>query len=338
LNNLKHHNDFEREIFDFNISNFEDLALELFRFQYQYNPVYNRYVNTISVLPRDVKKITQIPFLPISFFKTHEVTTTEFSPEAVFESSGTTQTSKSRHYVKYLNLYKRSFQKAFDLFYGDPAGWCIIGLLPSYLERSNSSLVAMTEELIRMSADDRSGFYLNEYGLLNEKLLELEAERQKTLLIGVTFALLDFAEKHPIELKHTILMETGGMKGKKVELTRQQVHEILINQMGVPEVHSEYGMTELLSQSYSKSNGFFSSPPWMRILLRNEDDPFSLRDDLMATSSTPVTGIINVIDMANIYSCAFIATDDLGKIHHDGSFEVMGRLDHSDIRGCNLLF
>jgi hypothetical protein len=289
-------------------------------------------------LPGDVKKITQIPFLPISFFKTHQVTTTEFNPEAVFESSGTTQTSRSRHFVKYLDLYKKSFLKAFNLFYGDPEEWCIIGLLPSYLERNTSSLVAMAEELIRKSADARSGFYLTEYSALHKKLMELENEKQKTLLIGVTFALLDFAWKHPVKLKHTIVMETGGMKGRKDELTRQQVHEMLMNQMGVPVVHSEYGMTELLSQSYSKSNGLFSSPPWMRILLRNEDDPFTIQEDFISIRSEPITGVINVIDLANIYSCAFIATDDLGKLHHDGSFEVLGRLDHSDIRGCNLMF
>ncbi len=337
LNNLKHHNDFEREIFDFNISAFEDLALELFRFQYQRNPVYNRYVNTIGVLPGNVKKITEIPFLPIIFFKTHQVTTTEFHPEAIFESSGTTQTTSSKHFVKHISLYKKSSLRAFNLFYGDPAKWCIIGLLPSYLERKNSSLVVMTDELIRQSAHARSGFYLYQFEELKELLMELETAGQKTLLIGVTFALLDFAESFPLRLNHTIIMETGGMKGRKEEITRQTVHEIIKKHMGVQHVHSEYGMTELLSQAYSHADGLFISPPWMRILLRNEDDPFALQEFSHANSAKSFTGIINVIDLANMYSCAFIATDDVGKLYHNGSFEVLGRVDSSDIRGCSLI-
>lgn len=336
MNNLKHHNDFEKEIFDFNISTFEDLALEMFQFQYHHNPVYNRYVNTLGVLPGKVDKISNIPFLPISLFKTHPIITTEFRPETVFESSGTTQTTSSKHYVKNLSLYKKSFETAFKLFYGEPSEWCILGLLPSYLERKNSSLVVMTDELIRQSRDERSGFYLDQFDELNNKLAELESAKQKTLLIGVTFALLDFAEQYPTELHHTILMETGGMKGRKEEITRQEVHDILRKRMGVQQVHSEYGMTELLSQAYSRGEGLFYSPPWMRILLRNEDDPFFIFEPPQPHET--LNGIINVIDLANMYSCAFIATDDIGKLNPNGSFEVLGRMDNSDIRGCSLMF
>jgi hypothetical protein len=222
------------------------------------------------------------------------------------------------------------------MFYGDPSEWCILGLLPSYLERKNSSLVAMTDELIRLSGDKRSGFYLDQFEEMKDQLANLENSHQKTLLIGVTFALIDFAEKYPIQLNCTTVMETGGMKGKKEEITRQEVHEILKQKLGIQHVHSEYGMTELLSQAYSTGEGIFNCPPWMKIFLRKEDDPL----ELLASSNPHETlnGIINVIDLANIYSCAFIATDDIGLLHPGGSFEVLGRMDNSDIRGCSLLF
>lgn len=225
--------------------------------------------------------------------------------------------------------------RTFHLFYGDPREWCIIGLLPSYLERNNSSLVAMTDELVRQSLHEKSGFYLYDFEKLASTLRALESAGQKTLLIGVTFALLDFAEQFPMHLQRTLVMETGGMKGRKEELTRNAVHEILKQNLGVEQVHSEYGMTELLSQAYSKGAGIFYCPPWMKILLRNEDDPLSMLD--APTGNAYKSGIINIVDLANLYSCSFIATDDVGKLYSDKSFEVLGRVDTSDIRGCSLL-
>jgi hypothetical protein len=257
------------------------------------------------------------------------VVTGAFKPEVTFESSGTTGTVNSRHAVKDLTLYTQSFTEGFKHFYGNPAEWCVIGLLPSYLERSGSSLIMMVEELIKLSANSESGFYLYEYEKLGNILKELEARKQKTLLIGVTFALLDFAEQFPIELKWTTVMETGGMKGRRREMVREEVHAILRRQLEVPAVHSEYGMTELLSQGYSVGEGIFKTVPWMKVMVRDEDDP------LLVTNQG--RGLINVIDLANIYSCSFIATDDVGRIFGDGSFEVLGRRDNSDIRGCSLM-
>jgi hypothetical protein len=273
--------------------------------------------------------VEQIPFLPISFFKTQEVVCGRFEPQAVFESSGTTQTTNSRHFVKDISLYKKSFLHCFELFYGPVKDWCILALLPAYLERKNSSLVMMADVLIGLSENKYSGFYLYNHEELFQVLEKLEKAGQKTLLLGVTFALLDFAEKYSLPLNHTIIMETGGMKGRREELTREQVHSIIKKSFSVSNVHSEYGMTELLSQAYSKADGVFNCPPWMKIVLRDEDDPFAI--------SGSGTGVINIIDLANIYSCSFIASDDAGRLHADGSFEVLGRLDHSDIRGCSLL-
>jgi hypothetical protein len=253
----------------------------------------------------------------------------DFMPKAVFESSGTTQTINSRHYVKDISLYHKSFMKGFEQFYGNINEWCIIGLLPSYVERSNSSLVVMVDELIKKSGHQQSGFYLYEYEKLHEVLMRLEQLQQKTLLIGVTFALLDFAEKFPMKLVHTIVMETGGMKGRRKEMTREELHLFLEKQLGLQTIHSEYGMTELLSQAYSKGNGLFEPVHWMKVLIRNEDDPFDVQQH--------GAGIINVIDLANIYSCAFIATDDVGKVFENRTFEISGRIDNSDIRGCSLL-
>ncbi|HRN56738.1 MAG TPA: acyl transferase, partial [Agriterribacter sp.] len=275
----------------------------------------------------------QIPFLPVSFFKTHRVQSTLFEPQMIFESSGTTQTINSKHYIKDITLYTESFLKGFVQFYGDPRNWCIIGLLPSYLERQHSSLVMMVDELIRQSEHESSGFYLNEYSRLADTIQQLEQQQQKTLLIGVTFALLDFAEAHPIPLQHTVVMETGGMKGRKAEMTRQEVHGLLKAAFRLPYIHSEYGMTELLSQSYSRGDGIFRSPPWMKILLRNEDDPL----EILNVAGKGTSGVVNIIDLANIYSCSFIATDDAGKLYPDGSFEILGRIDNSDIRGCSLM-
>jgi hypothetical protein len=304
--------------------------LELFRFQYRHNELYRRYTDTIHTDPVQVKLVEQIPFLPISFFKTHQITTGVFEPEAVFESSGTTQTTNSRHLVKKLDIYRQSFRIAFERFYGPVNDWCILALLPAYLERQHSSLVLMADDLIKQSAHPDSGFYLYNFSQLAEKLRTLEASGQKTLLLGVTFALLDFAESFPLSLQHTVIMETGGMKGRKREMIREEVHEVLTQAFGVAQIHSEYGMTELLSQAYSKGNGLFECPPWMKILLREEDDPLQVQ-------ANQARGVINVIDLANIYSCSFIATDDAGKLYPDGTFEVLGRVDNSDIRGCSLM-
>ena len=314
--------------------NFEETALAVFNFQYLQNPVYNQFCKALHIEPAKINTLNKIPFLPIAFFKTHIVTTTQFEAAALFESSGTTQTINSKHLVKDIALYEQSFSAAFNLFYGDPKDWCIIALLPSYLERKNSSLVMMADKLIEQSGHAQSGFYLNELEKLHDTLLQLEKQQQKTLLIGVTFALLDFAEQYPIPLQHTTIMETGGMKGRREELTRQEVHEILCTSFKVNKIHSEYGMTELLSQAYSKGNGIFNCPPWMKILLREEDDPLSVQ---VPNNSKTLSGAINVIDLANVYSCSFIATDDAGKLYADESFEVLGRLDNSDIRGCSLL-
>lgn len=309
--------------------NFLETALQIFQYQYQYNPVYAQYANAVGKNPGNVLSLADIPFLPISCFKTHPVTTGYFIPQAIFESSGTTGSINSRHLVRNISIYKESFLKAFELFYGSPAGYCIIGLLPSYLERKHSSLVLMVDELIKQSSHPHAGFYLYEHEKLASLLNDLEMQQQKSLLIGVTFALLDFAEAFPMPLQHTIVMETGGMKGRREEWTRLQVHDYLSQQWGITVVHSEYGMTELLSQAYSTGNGIFRSPSWMKIVLRNDDDPLSI--------STSGTGVINVIDLANIYSCSFIATGDVGKLYEDGSFEVLGRLDNADLRGCSLL-
>jgi len=310
------------------------MALAVFNFQYSQNSFYNQYCKTLHIDITTVDDIKKIPFLPIGFFKTHDIITTQFKPAIIFESSGTTQTINSRHLVKDIGLYEESFNKAFRLFYGEPSDWCIIALLPGYIERKNSSLVLMADKLIQQSNHPQSGFYLHDLQNLQTTLLQLEKQQQKTLLIGVTFALLDFAEQFPMHLQYTTIMETGGMKGRREEITRQEVHHILSENFKVNKIHSEYGMTELLSQAYSKGDGIFNCPPWMKVLLREEDDPFSVKG---ADKNNPISGAVNVIDLANIYSCSFIATDDAGKLYPDESFEIMGRLDNSDIRGCSLL-
>lgn len=307
----------------------DDVILELFRFQYANNKVYYDWCNALNRPSEIIHSVEDIPFLPISFFKTHRVVSGEFEPELLFESSGTTQTINSQHLIKDASIYEKSFQKGFELFYGDPKDWCILGLLPAYLERKNSSLIKMANDLIELSQHPKSGFYLYDFAKLNTSLNELEAAGQKTLLLGVTFALLDFAEAFPSQLKHTIVIETGGMKGRKKEMTRQEVHEFLYRQLGVQHIHSEYGMTELLSQAYSKGDGRYHCPPWMHVYLRDENDPLTIKKNGQ--------GLVNVIDLANVYSVSFIATDDVGIIHGDGSFEIQGRLDNSDLRGCSLL-
>ena len=321
----------EDKIFDVQKHGFEQLALEVFQLQASENRLYRSFIQALEIDAGRVSNVASIPFLPVSFFKNHDVVTGSFVPEVVFESSGTTQTGNSRHLVKSADLYRRSFINAFELFYGSPESSCIIGLLPSYLERQNSSLVMMVNDLVNLSKHAESGFYLNELEKLAKVLQKNEASKQKTLLIGVTFALVDFAEQYKFPLKHTTVMETGGMKGRRKEITRVEVHEILKDAWQLNSVHSEYGMTELLSQAYSSGDGLFRCPPWMKIILRDEDDPLTVK---VSTTS----GLINVIDLANIHSCAFIATDDIGKLYTDGTFEVIGRMDSSDVRGCSLMY
>ena len=319
---------FVNNIFDDQLPADEDIRA-LFHYQVTQNAVYREWCDAIGFNPADVQATSDIPFLPISFFKTHRVVTGEFEPALFFESSGTTQTQNSTHYIKDIEMYRTSFMKAFALFYGNVQDWCIIGLLPAYLERQHSSVVLMVDELIRQSGLADSGFYLNEFAQLQSVLQRLEAAGQKVLLIGVTFALLDFAEAFPMKLRSTVIMETGGMKGRRKELTRKEVHQYLLQGLGVEKVHSEYGMTELLSQAYSAGDGRFICPPWMKVMVRDEEDPLRV--------NTVGKGVLNMIDMANVHSCAFIATDDVGMVYEDGSFEVWGRLDNSDIRGCSLL-
>lgn len=323
--------DFKSKIF--NISNnkeFQEIALEVFRYQFNNIKVYNEYVTLLGINPNSVDTIEKIPFLPIQFFKTHDVIGNNLSPEIVFTSSGTTGTETSKHQVSDVSLYVDSFTKGFELFYGKPSDYCILALLPAYLERTGSSLVYMVDELIKQSNNPNSGFFLNQYDELVDLLIKLNTSGQKCLLIGVTFALLDLAEKYNLNLSHTIVMETGGMKGRRKEMIREELHSILCKSFGVEAIHSEYGMTELLSQAYSNGNGIFRCPPWMKILVRDPYDP-------LHSKTTASSGAINVIDLANVNSCSFIQTQDMGKLFADGSFEVMGRMDNAPIRGCNLL-
>ena len=318
----------EEKVFDtHNENSFTEIALDVFRYQYLTNNIYGAFCQALGKRPEDVQKVEQIPFLPIQFFKNRPVQSGTFEPEIVFSSSGTTGTATSRHFVKAVSLYEKSFVTCFREFYGDPSGYCILGLLPSYLERGGSSLVYMVDVLIKKSGDPRSGFYLHDYGRLHKTLKDLEADGKPTILFGVTYALLDFAEQFALPLKHTTIIETGGMKGRKKEISKPELYEVLQNAFSVEEIHAEYGMTELLSQAYAV-NGLYQNPPWMKILLREETDPFSFSDR---------AGAVNVIDLANLHSCSFIATDDRGRMTADGKFEILGRLDNSDIRGCSQL-
>ncbi len=318
---------FVNNIFSVSKETFYQTAFDIFQFQYQNNLVFKQWCNLLPNVTHS--QIQEFPFLPISFFKSHTITSTLFQPQQIFESSGTTNSINSKHLVKDISIYTKSFITAFEMVYGSIQDWCIIGLLPSYLERENSSLVWMVNELIYLSHHASSGFYLYNFEKLHTTLLELEKAKQKTLLIGVTFGLLDFAEQFNMQLQHTVVMETGCMKGRRKELTRLEVHAMLKNNLGVPQIHSEYGMTELLSQAYSVGDGKFVCPPWMKVLVRDEEDPFSVK--------LSGKGVLNIIDLANLYSCSFIATDDIGVVYEDGSFEVWGRLDNCDIRGCSLL-
>lgn len=320
-----------RSIFDINSeAAFTKKALDLFKFQFEENPVYRSFCDLLYKHPSDVQKLEDIPFLPIEFFKTHKVLSTKKEIQQTFTSSGTSGSVLSQHHVADLNLYKTSFQRGFSHVYGHIEDYTILALLPSYLEREGSSLVYMVEDMIKQSKHSKSGFYLDDLDALKQTLLELEASGQKTVLIGVSYALLDLVEFYQFDLRHTIIMETGGMKGRRKELIKPELHAILKKGFGVDKIHSEYGMTELLSQAYSKGDGLFSTPPWMKVLIR---DP----EDALTVLPKGKSGGINIIDLANIDSCAFIATQDLGKIHANGTFEVLGRFDQSDIRGCNLM-
>ena len=313
-----------------NYQDFSNLALEAFNYQFEHIEVYQSYCNLRGIEPSKVNSIEQIPFLPIEFFKTHRIIPGKLGSQLIFTSSGTTGTINSRHYVASRDVYHASLLKGFQLQYGNPAQYCILGLLPSYLERKESSLVYMVRRLMDLSGHKDNGFYLDNLQELAEKLRMLQDQGQKTLLIGVSFALLDLAEKFPMPLKNTFLMETGGMKGRRKEMTRAELHSIFKKAFGLEKIHSEYGMTELLSQAYSAGEGIYSSPPWMKILIRDIYDPFHFVE-------TGKAGGINVIDLANIYSCSFIETKDIGINHSDGKFEISGRFDYSDTRGCNLL-
>ena len=316
--------------------NFTEQALEVFNFQYQHNNIYRAYCDILKINSEAINTLEKIPFLPIQFYKSKEIKTTDFESSIIFESSGTSGSINSKHFVKDLAVYEKSFLKNFSHFYGDEKQLCIIGLLPSYLERKRSSLVYMVDDLIKKSEHKSSGFYLYDHAKLKEVLLQNEKDLQPTILIGVTYALLDFAKENKLQLKNTIVMETGGMKGRREEMTRKEVHKILKENLGVNEVHAEYGMTELLSQAYSKRDGIFECPAWMRILIRKEDDPFEITP---AENCKGIfcNGAVNIIDLANIYSCAFIATDDTGKLYKNNNFEITGRLENSDIRGCGLM-
>jgi phenylacetate-coenzyme A ligase PaaK-like adenylate-forming protein len=309
---------------------FEKTTLKVFRFQYDNNNVYKDFCNFLKKDKTNVKRIEDIPFLPIQFFKTHNVLSSKEKIQTTFTSSGTTGMSTSKHQVTNLEFYEESYRLAFRQFYGNIEDYVVLALLPSYLEREGSSLIHMIDDLIQLSNNPDSGFYLNNYDELIEKLVRLDNEGQNIILIGVTYALLDLVEKQNFKLKNTIIMETGGMKGRRKEIIREELHNILCQGFGVAEIHSEYGMTELLSQAYSLGEGIFECPAWMKILVR---DP----EDALTYLTEGKTGGINVIDLANINSCSFIATQDLGKITGNNSFEVLGRFDNSDIRGCNLM-
>jgi phenylacetate-coenzyme A ligase PaaK-like adenylate-forming protein len=317
----------------FSISNqkqFEKIALKTFRYQYENNMVYQEFCDLLHTNVQKVKTLQQIPFLPIQFFKSHTVVSNNEAPQAIFTSSGTTGMTTSQHLVTDVSLYEESYRRGFSQFYGNIENYVVLALLPSYLEREGSSLIYMVEDLIQLSNQPESGFYLNNHDELIEKLIELDSLGQNVILIGVTYALLDLIEKRKFQLQNTIIMETGGMKGKRKEMIREELHQQLCAGFGVASIHSEYGMTELLSQAYSLGEGIFECPSWMQILIRDTEDALSY-------ITNGKTGGINVIDLANRNSCSFIATQDLGKKYANGTFEVLGRFDNSDIRGCNLM-
>ena len=309
---------------------FKQVAFSVFRHQFENNKVYRSFCDLLYIHPSDIHTLEDIPFLPIEFFKSKKIISSLEEVQEVFTSSGTTGSVTSKHYVTDIEFYKESYLKGFAHFYGNIEDYAVLALLPNYLERKGSSLVYMVADLIQRSKNKKSGFYLNNIEELAKKLIKIDQKGQKTLLIGVSFALMDLIEKCQFELKNTIIMETGGMKGRRKELVRNELHALLQQGFGVKNIHSEYGMTELLSQGYSNGNGVFETPPWMKVITRDPEDALSIQKN-------GKTGGINIIDLANYNSCAFIATQDLGKVHQNGTFEIIGRFDNSDIRGCNLL-
>jgi phenylacetate-coenzyme A ligase PaaK-like adenylate-forming protein len=312
-------------------ASFSETALRIFKFQAEKNPVYRHFLTSLGRNVRGVNNISDIPFLPAEFFKSQTVAIENLPFETVFESSRTSGNTPGRHFVHDLKIYEESFLKSFRYFYGDPSGYFIAALLPSYSERQNSSLIYMMNGLIKESLISNSGFYNNTLENLIRNIQLANTSGQKSLLLGVSFALLDLANNYSPDLSGTIVMETGGMKGRRKEITREELHEILKQKLNVPAIHSEYGMTELLSQAYSKGNGIFYCPPWMKILIRDPQDPLTVTDEQGRT------GGINIIDLANIYSCSFIASGDFGTLNEKGGFGISGRFDNSDIRGCNLM-
>ena len=317
------------KIFNVDDKNFEQIAFEVFQFQYINNNIYKSYCDLLKKTPSNIGDISGIPFLPISFFKSHSVMCTK-KYDKVFHSSGTTNENLSKHYVSDINIYEQSFLKNFIDNYGDPKDYVILGLLPNYMENKNSSLIYMVNNLIELSESNDSGFFLKEYDFIIEKMKSLARENKKIILIGVSYALLDLTESKNLNFENTIIIETGGMKGRRREMIKKELHETLKERTGLKKIHSEYGMTELLSQAYSKGDGIFSCPNWMRVFIRDINDPNFLY-------SNNKSGGINIIDLANINSCSFIATEDMGSLHKNGNFEIMGRIDHTDTRGCNLL-
>lgn len=323
-----------RDIFCHSKENFQELCMQVFAYQYKHNLVYQKYVNAVKKVA-EIQQITNIPFLPIQFFKNHKIQCTDNAgklptPQLIFESSGTTGTTTSTHYINDKIIYETSLFTHFESFFGPPQSFVILALLPSYMEKGNSSLVYMVQQLMDKSKMPENDFFLYNHLELFHTLQKLEREGKKTILIGVTYALIDFAQAYPIQLKNTIVIETGGMKGRKEEMIKEEVHLILKKQWGLPAVATEYGMTELLSQAYSLKDGILSTPHWMKMLIREVNDPFHI--------STVGKGALNIIDLANINSCSFIASDDIGEVYEDASFEILGRLDSSDIRGCSLLY
>lgn len=316
-----------------NIRTAEDFkiqALLTFQFQYENVPVYKQFVDYLGVNPESVQEIEQIPFLPITIFKSHQVIARGCDAEIIFKSSGTTGMTRSAHHIYRLDVYEQSFINGFEAFYGHITDYTILALLPSYLSQGESSLVYMFDRLIKLSSNEDSGFYLNDYDQLVSKLTDLEAKGEQVILLGVSYALLDIIEQYNLKLNHTIVMETGGMKGRRKEMVKEELHRVLKAGFGVDQIHSEYGMTELLSQAYSKGDGIFETPPWMKIMIRDATDPLT-----WVTQNQ--SGGISVIDLSNYYSCAFIATQDLGKKTSESTFEILGRFDDTDVRGCNLL-
>jgi phenylacetate-coenzyme A ligase PaaK-like adenylate-forming protein len=312
-------------------ADFLEISLEVFKYQCNNNPVYQDFIKSLGKGPCKINSPDEIPFLPVEFFRNHKIISGNLPVEIVFESSGTTGVTPGKHFVTDISYYQESFLRSFRLFYGEPEDYLITALLPSYIERGGSSLIYMADNLIKRSKNPHSGFYINEVEELILTIKKAKQKKHKIFLLGVSFALLDLAENHSSDLSGVIVMETGGMKGRRKELTRSELHSILKEKLNVASIHSEYGMTELLSQAYSKENGIFYCPPWMKILIRDPMDPLTLYFE------PGNTGGINIIDLANINSCSFIATGDLGRVHGDGGFEVLGRFDNSDIRGCNLM-